>query len=99
MAKPESLREVGDRGNGGKEPAVGDSCGEGGEVPFTVELVEGLVSGFGGRKALKTGGRAAKFEALSPKEVELRLANFARALGTALPVNTPGFSDMKALKG
>lgn len=97
MAKPESLRDVGVRGNGGKEPAVGDSCG--GEVPFVVELVGGLVSVFGGRKALKTGGRAAKFEMLSPNEAELRLANFARALGTALPVNTPGFSDMKALKG
>lgn len=99
MAKPESLREVGVRGNGGKEPAVGDSCGEGGEMPFIVELVEGLMSGLGGRKALKTGGRGAKFEALSPNEAELRLANFARALGTALPVNTPGFSAIKPLNG
>ena len=99
MANPESLREVGVKGNGGKEPPVGESWGEGGEVPLIVEPVVGLLSVFGGRKALNTGGRAAKFEALSPNAAELRLANFARALGTAMPVKIPGFSEEKALKG
>lgn len=96
IANPESLRDIGVIGSGGKEPDVGDSLGEGGVV---FELVDGLGSDFDGRKALNTGGRAAKFEALSPKEAELSPANLARALGTALPVNTPGFSDEKALKG
>ena len=99
MANPESLREVGVKGNGGKEEPVGESCGEGGEAVLIVELVMGLLSVFDGRKALNTGGRAAKFEALSPNAAELRLANFARALGTAQPVKMPGFSDEKALKG
>ena len=96
IAKPESVREIGVNGRGGKEPEVGDSLGEGGVV---VELVDGLGSVLDGKKALKTGGRAAKFDALSPKEAELRPVNFARALGIALPVKTPGFSDEKELNG
>lgn len=97
MANPESLREVGVNDNGGNEPEVGDS--DGGELPFVVELVDGLGSVFDGRNALKTGCRVAKFEALSPKEAELRLANLARELGAAMPLNTPEFSDEKALNG
>lgn len=96
IANPESLRDIGVIGKGGKELEVGDSFGEGGAV---VELVDGLGSVFDGRKALNTGGLAAKFEALSPKEAELRPANFASALGIALPVNTPGFSDENVLIG
>lgn len=96
MANPESFRDIGVSGSAGNEPDVGESFGEGGVV---VELVDGLGSLLNGRKALNTGGLAAKFEALSPKEAELRFANLASALGTALPVNTPGFSDEKASNG
>lgn len=96
MPNPESLRDMGVTGNGGKDTEVGESLGEGGAV---VELVDGLVSVLDGRKALNTRGRAAKLEALSPKEAELRPANFAKALGMALPVKIPGFSDEKVLNG
>ena len=41
MAKPESVREVGVSGRGGKVVDVGESFGEGGVLPFAVELVDG----------------------------------------------------------
>lgn len=99
IAKPESLRESGviEKEKGGKESEVGDN--EDGELPFIVELVDGLGSVFGGRKALNTWGRPPALDSLSPNEAELRLAYFARELGAAIPLNTPGFSDEKASNG
>lgn len=41
MAKPESVRDVGVSGRGGKVVDVGESFGEGGVLPFAVELVDG----------------------------------------------------------
>ncbi len=41
MAKPDSPREVGVSGRGGNEVDVGESFGEGGVLPFAVELVDG----------------------------------------------------------
>lgn len=102
IAYPESLREIGVSGNGGNEPEMGDSFGEGGELPLLVELVEGRSwdrSFLDCRNALNRGGFGAKFEALSPNDVELRLANFAREVEGAEPLKTEGFSDAKASNG
>lgn len=82
MAKPESLRDVGVSGNGGNEADVGESFGEGGVLPFAVELVDGrwpsVLSLFGGWKALNTRDFAGRLEALSPKDVESRPTYFAK---------------------
>ena len=40
-ANPESLRETGVVGNGGNVLDVGESLGDGGKLPFVVELVFG----------------------------------------------------------
>lgn len=103
-AKPESLRETGVVGKGGKDTEVGESPGDSAELPFAVELVGGRSldrweSILDWVKALKTGGRDAKFELLSPKEDEFKLVNLASEVGGALPVNIDGFSDEKASNG
>lgn len=70
---------------------MGDNFGEGGELPLLVELVEGRSWGrsfLDCRNALNRGGFGAKLDALSPKEVELRLANFARDVEGGKPVKT-----------
>ncbi len=41
-ANPESLRDTGVRGRGGKDDEIGDCVGEGGELGFEDLLVEGL---------------------------------------------------------
>ena len=82
MTKPESLREVGVSGRGGNIVDVGESFGEGGVLPFVVELVDGrwpsVLSIFGGWKALNMRDFAGRLELLSPNEVESRPTYFAR---------------------
>ena len=96
-ANPESLREMGVMGSGGKFPDVGDR--EGGGLSLVVELVEGRCWSLAREKALKTSGRGAKFEPLSPNEVELRPANFAREVGCGFAVKIDGLSEEKVSKG
>ena len=98
IANPESLREMGVRGKGGKEPDIGDILGEGGELPLDVELVDGR-SGFDCKNALNNGGLGAKWDTLSPKEAEFRPANLARDVGGALTLKIEGFSEAKASNG
>ena len=90
MAKPESVREVGVSGRGGKEVDVGESLGEGGVLAFAVELVDGrwlsVLSAFGGWKALNTRDFASRLEPLSPKEVESRPTYLAKEHGCGMPV-------------
>lgn len=83
MAYPESFREMGVSGRGGNEVEMGETLGEGGELPLLVELVVGRsldlrYSAFDARNALNRGGFGAKSDALSPNEVELRLTNLAK---------------------
>ena len=92
--KPESLREAGVVGMGGKEPEVGED--EVGEVPRVVEEVAGRPVREGA-KALKTGWRGAKDDSLSPNEVEFKPAYFARDVEGALLSKREGFSDEKTL--
>lgn len=104
MAYPESFREMGVSGSGGKEVEIGETLGEGGELPLLVELVAGRsldlrYSAFDARKALNKGGLDAKLDALSPNEVELRLTNLAKEVVWAAPSKTAGFSDAKASNG
>ena len=90
---------MGVRGKGGKEPEIGESLGEGGELLFVVELVEGRSYGrsfFGCKNALNSGGFGEKLDPLSPNEVELRLANFASDVVIGVPLKTVGFSEVKA---
>ena len=91
-------------GKGGKELEVGDSLGEGGELPFAVELVDGRswnreFSFFGGRKALKIGGLGGNDAPVSPNEVEFKLTYLAKEVVRGFPVKTEGFSDEKVSNG
>ena len=90
--RPESLREVGVSGIGGKEPEVGEE--DVGEVPRVVEAVAGRpvreVA-----KALKTGWRGAKVESWSPNEAEFKTAYLAKEVGGALLSKREGFSEEK----
>ena len=61
---------VGVLGKGGNEVDVGDDLGDGGDAPFTVELVDGRCSSPLGWKALNTRELVGELEALSPKDVE-----------------------------
>lgn len=104
MAYPESFREMGVSGRGGKEVEMGETLGEGGELPLLVELVVGRsldrrYSAFDARNALNKGGFGAKLDALSPNEVELRLTNLAKEVVWGAPSKTAGFSDAKASNG
>lgn len=103
-AKPESFRETGVVGREGNALEVGESLGEGGKLPFVVEPVFGRSakrgwSLFAWRNALKIGGRGAKLELASPKDVEFKLTNLARELRGASSVKIEGFSEEKASKG
>ncbi len=98
------MREIAVIGNGGKEPDVGESLGDGGELPFAVELVDGRslsrwFSFFGGIKALNNGGLGGKDAPVSPKEVEFKLTYLAKEVVRGFPVKTEGFSDENASNG
>lgn len=84
-------------GSAGKFPDVGER--EGGGLSFVVELVEGRCWSLAREKALKTSGRGAKFEPLSPNDVELRPANFASDVGGGFAENMDGFSEEKVSNG
>lgn len=102
MAYPESFLEMGVRGSGGKEPEMGDSLGDGGELRLVVELVEGrsqVRSFFACRKALNTGALGRVFDAFSPKEVEFRLAYWASPVVKAELLKVEAFSHEKASYG
>ncbi len=106
MADPESFREIemGVSGRGGNEVEIGETRGDGGELPLLVELVagrslDGRWSALAARKALKRGGWGATFDAYSPNEAELRLTNLANDVGWAAPSKTAGFSDANASNG
>ncbi len=100
IAKPESLRE---RCSGGNEVDIGEAFGDGGELFLWVELVEGRAlvpeSLFSGWNALNTRALVARFEALSPNDVELRPIYLAREVECGTPVKTEGVSEVKVLKG
>jgi hypothetical protein len=95
-AKPESCRDSGVVGSGGKDTEVGER--DGGGLSFVVELVVGRWS-LNLEKALKTSGRGAKFEALSPKDVELRPANLARQVDDGVAENRDGDSEENVSNG
>ncbi len=48
---------------------------------------------------MNIGGRGAKLELASPKDVEFRLTNLAREVRGASTVKMDGFSEEKASKG
>jgi hypothetical protein len=101
-ANPESLREIGVVGIGGKLVETGDTE-DWGLVPALDLLVVGLsdllLSVGATAKALKIGGRATLGGSGSPNAVELWVTHFPRALAGALGVNSEAFSDENASYG
>jgi hypothetical protein len=102
-ANPESFREGGVVGSGGKLPETGD-IEDGGLALFDL-LVEGLGlsirvwSFFDCRNALKTRGLFAVFVSGSPNVVEFSLTYFASELGGAFCVKIAAFSEENASYG
>lgn len=99
---PESLREIGVVGRGGKCPEEGESD-EGGLESLLVELVVGRSYCFwfslALEKALKISGCGANAELFSPNAAELRPAYLASDVDGVLLLNIDGFSDEKVSKG
>ena len=105
-ASPESLRETGVGGKGGKLPDVGEEVrGDEGVLVFIVELVvgrsdplENATSCLAFKKTLNIGGGGVTAGSW-PNEVELRLTYFASWVECAFGVNTAWFSPKNESKG
>lgn len=104
---PDSLRDIGVKGNGGKFPVMGEEFGESGLLFLESDAVRGgspvplpRDPPLAWRKAFNIRGFGRPCAAAAaPKDVDVKLTSLAREVEDALDEKTAGLSDAKESNG